>query len=94
MIALVIRYERASVLPDKMRQAVRETYVRIASPYGIEVDGKFYSPFDLKRNIYLLDNLDLFIDDSVPELVYGYFLKVLRCYGFMDYMVIVPSKMQ
>lgn len=85
---MVIRYERAAVLPGQMRQAVLETYVRLVSPDGIEVDGKFYSPFDIKRNIYLLDNLDLFIDDSLPETVYGEFLKILRCYNFLDYEVI------
>ena len=92
VIVLVIRYERAAILPDKIRQAVLESYVRTVATDGAEFEGVFYTPFDLKRHIYLLDNLDLYIDDSLPEILYGYFLKTMRCYDFLDYKTIVPLK--
>lgn len=43
----------------------------------------------LKRQFHFIENCDLYIDDDMPELEYGYIMKCLRAVGLTQYEYIV-----
>ena len=81
---MIIRFNHAFARVNDLRDAVNKGYLRIAGPEGVEADGEQFTVFDMKRRIYLKDNLDLYIDDTLPEDISGQFMMVLRSFGFLE----------
>ncbi len=81
---MVIRFRHAFARANDLRDAVNKGYLRIAGPDGVEEDGEHFTAFDLKRRIYLKENLDLVVDDTLPEEISGQFMMVLRSFGFLE----------
>jgi len=81
---MVIRFNSAFARANELRDAVREGYVRVAGATGAQADGEQFTLFDVKRRVYLMDNLDLYVDDALPEDISGQFMMVLRSFGFLE----------
>ena len=80
---MVIRFKAADIRCMDLQRAVYRAYVTCIGTDGEYVNGKFYTPFDVKNGIYLKPNMDLYIDPSMPSMIYGEFLKVLRASNFL-----------
>ena len=81
---MIIRFRHAFARANDLRDAVNKGYLRIAGPEGVQEGDERYTAFDLKRRIYLKDNLDLVVDDTLPEEISGQFMMCLRSFGFLE----------
>lgn len=55
-------------------------------------NGSLEKLLKMKEQFYILPNLDVYIDDDMPEIEYGYILKCLRALHLCDSETIVPSR--
>ena len=81
---MIIRFNHAFARANDLRDAVNKGYLRIAGPEGVEESGENFTVFDMKRRIYLKDNLDLYVDYTLPEDISGQFMMCLRSFGFLE----------
>ena len=81
---MLIRFRHIMARANELREAVNQGYLRVAGPDGVSADGEWFTVFDVKRRIYLKDNLDLYVDDTLPEDISGQFMMCLRSFGFLE----------
>ena len=83
---MIIRFKNTDLKAEILKRAVLTLY-----KWAGDGDSD-YNAFTLKQQIYLLDDLSLYVDDDMDEEYSGLFLKDLRTFGFLeeDADVIVP----
>ena len=92
---MVIRFKYMPAMANDLRHELNRLIIETCGPEGgFTENGVSYTVFSLGRQMHVQPNGDLFIDDDLDEIIYGYILQGLRAKSYLVEQgeIIVPQK--